>query len=36
MLTKALAALSLAITCQAQAITIFACEPEWAALTKAL
>lgn len=36
MLIKALVALGLAITCQAQAITVFACEPEWAALTKVL
>lgn len=36
-LTKTALVLSLAMaTCQVQAITVFACEPEWAALTKTL
>jgi zinc/manganese transport system substrate-binding protein len=35
-LTNAVLALSLAAGCQAQAITVFACEPEWASLTRTL
>jgi zinc/manganese transport system substrate-binding protein len=35
-LTNALAAAFMALAGQAQAITVFACEPEWAALTKTL
>lgn len=35
-LTNAILALSLAAACQAQAITVFACEPEWASLTRTL
>lgn len=36
MLTKVILALGLAAAGHAHAITVFACEPEWAALTKAL
>jgi zinc/manganese transport system substrate-binding protein len=35
-LTKAFLALCVAATGQAQAITVFACEPEWASLTRTL
>lgn len=35
-LTDALLVLGLATACQAQAITVFACEPEWASLTRTL
>ena len=36
MLTDAIVALGLAVSCHAQAITVFACEPEWASLTRTL
>lgn len=35
-LTNVMVAAFMAVACQAQAITVFACEPEWAALTKTL
>jgi zinc/manganese transport system substrate-binding protein len=35
-LTNALLALSLVTACQAQAVTVFACEPEWASLIRTL
>ncbi len=35
-LTNAILALGLATACQAHAITVFACEPEWASLTRTL
>jgi len=35
-LTKALLALSLFAVCQAHAVTVFACEPEWASLIRTL
>jgi len=36
MLINAILALGLATACQAHAITVFACEPEWASLTRTL
>lgn len=35
-LTNAILALALTTACQAHAITVFACEPEWASLTRTL